>query len=256
MNLRRILVVHARLAGFVLLIECLTFWGWSRWFWTPIQARYMGAYLWSSLPGIPPASGLRIRWIWKTGPGGKRELAIEDDAVRVPSNEQDKTGMSLSQSAREAGWTGFAEGFPERLPIARLRSILSNQVFEGQTVWIFVLLPAMIGFAVAIFLLQCYVWLLDWLPEMPWRHQRFPWEDRAPTLFERGAALVRKTRAIIVRLGWTAIPGTRTLSKVLGTSTTEAAHPVKAASITLQPFGVCDGSSTRVYVWSETDEIE
>ncbi len=110
MNLRQIFVFHARLAGFVLLIECVTLWGWSRWFWTTIQAHYMGAYVWSSAPGISPEAGLKVRWIWKTAPGGKHELAIEDDAVRVLATANDEAGMALSRSARDAGWTTSGRG--------------------------------------------------------------------------------------------------------------------------------------------------
>lgn len=132
MNLRQIFVFHARLAGFVLLIEGVTLWGWSRWFWTPIQAHYMGAYVWSSAPGISPEAGLKVRWIWKTAPGGKHELAIEDDAVRVQATANDEAGMGLSQSARDAGWTRLVEGVPERIPAVRLRSILPTRTSRGK----------------------------------------------------------------------------------------------------------------------------
>jgi hypothetical protein len=256
MNLRRILFLYGRLAGFVLLIECITFWGWSRWFWTPVQAHYMGAYVWSSLPQIAPASGLNIRWIWKTDQRGLRELAIEDDAIRSVSSQKDEIGIRLSESAREMGWTGLVERVSERVPAARLRSVLSDQIFEGQSVWIFVLLPGLIGFAAAIFLLQCLIWLGDWLPEMPWQRQRLPWEDPVPTIFDRWAIWVMRIRLPIARLRCAVTRRAGSQLALSSVALTEEKVPQKAKPSALPVFGASDGSRGRVFVWSERDEID
>lgn len=253
MSLRSQFVFHARLTAFVLLVESFTFWGWSRWIWTPVQAHYMSAYLWNSLPERTPESKLRVRWIWKTAPGGKRELAVEDDAVRVPSNEHDRTGMDLSQTAREAGWTGLFEGPSESVPTSGLLPILTRQIFEGQSVWLFVLLPGMVGFVITMLLLQCFVWLDDWLPEMPWRRQRFPWEEPVPTVFDRFAIWVKSTPSRVASLREQAIqkPATQVSRSTIA--------PVKRASENPKSdpvFGIQGGTSPRVYMWCEKDEID
>jgi hypothetical protein len=216
----------------------------------------MAAYMWTSLPGIPAASGLSIRWIWKTAQSEKRELAIEDDAVRVPSVGHDAIGMRLSPPAREAGWTGVVEGPPERIPSARLRPILADKIFEGQSVWLFVLLPGLIGFGAAIFLLQCLVWLEDWLPEMPLQRQQFPWEDPAPTIFDRCAICVHRVRSLVVRSRRAAAQGTGSHLATTSIASKERKAPHKAKPPALPVFGVQDGSNGRVYVWSERDEID
>jgi hypothetical protein len=257
MNLRRTIVLYGRLAGFVLLIECITFWGWSRWCWTPIQAHYMGAYVWSYLPQIASAYGLNIRWIWKTDQRGNRELATEDDAIRSVSRQKDEIRIRLSESAREMGWTGLVEGVSERVPPARLRSVLSDQIFEGQSVWIFVLLPGLIGFAAAIFLLQCLIWLEDWLPEMPWQRQRLPWEDPVPTIFDRWATWVmRRIRPPIAHLHCAVTRRAGSQLAVSSMALTEEKDTQKAKSRALPVFGASDVSRGRVYVWSERDEID
>jgi hypothetical protein len=231
-----------------LLIECLTFWRWSQWFWTPVQAHYMAPYVWSALPGVSPASTLRVGWIWKTAPGGKREFALEDDAVRGPSSDQEKLGMILSQSSREAGWTGLVEGPREPVSAARMRPILAAQIFEGQSVWIFVVLPGMIGFVAAIFLLQCLVWLEDWLPELPWQRHRLPWENPVPNIWERGKVWIQRIPSIAIRSHG---PATQKRTTHLPDSTiaSQERHAPENLKGLAIPFSrVPDGASRRAYV--------
>jgi hypothetical protein len=255
MNLKSILVFYARLMGVVLLVECVTCWGWSRWFWTPIQTHYMGAYISTSVSGILPVSALKIRWIWKTAPGGKHELAIEDDAVRIHSTEHDRTGMELSQSARDAGWTSLFEGGPEPIALGKLKPVLSDQVFEGQGVWIFVLTPGLIGFGTTILLLHGLIWLEGWLPELPWRRQRFPWDDQSPNILESCAVWVERIPSVIVPLRRLANQRTR-MPPVVSTDATDTETSVRRASIAFPPFGANGGSISKVYRWSERDEID
>jgi hypothetical protein len=115
MNLRPVLVFYGRLAGFVLLVECVTFWGWSKWFWTLVQAQYMGAYLRTSVPGMAPDSELRIRWIWKTSASGKRALAIEDHAVPGALQRARNAPLSIGAGGwldRSCGGTSGADSQP------------------------------------------------------------------------------------------------------------------------------------------------
>ena len=67
-------------------------------------------------------STVEVSLIWKTRPHRKPELASDDDAVE----SEDETGMELSQSAIDAGWTGLTEGPPQQVSTAILRRGLAD----------------------------------------------------------------------------------------------------------------------------------
>ena len=140
MNRRPILAALARLAALAVVVQVGTIWVCSSWFWSPIQRHYLPAYFWSSLPVVAPST-VEVRLIWKTRQHRKPELASDDDAVR----SDDGTGMALSQSAIDAGWTGLTEGSPQQVSTAILGRDLADLAFDGESLWDFLLLPELCG---------------------------------------------------------------------------------------------------------------
>jgi hypothetical protein len=122
-------------------------------------------------------------------------------------------------------------------------SVLYDQIFKGQSVWVFVLLPGLIGFAAAIFLLQCLVWLEDWLPELPWRRQRFPREDPSPNIIDRGKIWVQKIPVLVVRLRRVANQRIGVRPAIFTMTPAEKQGFEKPKHTALSIFGVRSGSS-------------
>ena len=85
------------------------------------QRHYLPAYFWCSLPVVGPST-VEVRWIWKIGRHRKRQLATDDDVV----DSADGIGMTLSQSALDAGWKSLIEGPPQQVPADQLRPDLAD----------------------------------------------------------------------------------------------------------------------------------
>ena len=163
--------------------------------------------------------------------------------------------MGLSQAARDAGWTNLVEAGPEPIAFDKLRPVLSDQIFEGQSVWIFVLLPGLIGFGSTILLLHGLIWMKDWLPELPWRRPRLPWDDPAPNIVESCAIWVKRIPSLIAPLRRVAIRRIR-MPVASATDATDAETPALPTPAACPPFGAQGGPIAKFYRWSEKDEID
>jgi len=254
MNGRPILVALARLAVLLLTVEVGTIWVCSHWFWTPVQRHYLPAYIWCSLPVITPATA-EVRIVWKTGPHRKRQHATDDDAV----DSKGGTGMKLSQSALDAGWTGLTEGPQEQFSTATLRRGLADLAFDGEGLWRFLLLPEACGLVAFCFglygCLRLGNRLEDWATELAWRRQRSPWEEPSPSLFDKCSAMARALHSRLAKLHLRARKRIEMHRAATTAIAAVAEPPVRPASFALPLFGVHNGTG-RGYLWSEMDEIE
>ena len=76
--------------------------------WTPIERYYLGTYLKCTLLGTDRGSSAEVRWLYKTAPHGKQELALDADVVpataggdrRIPGIDEDD-GVGFLDACRE-----------------------------------------------------------------------------------------------------------------------------------------------------------
>lgn len=254
MNWRAILIRLAWLAALAIVCETGTIWVCSSWFWTPIQRHYLPTYIWCSLPVITPATA-EARIIWKTAPHRKREPATDDDAV----DSEGGTGMQLSQSALDAGWKGLAEGSLQQYLAATLRRDLPDLAFDGEGPWSFLLLPEACGLVMFCYGFYGCVrlgnWLMGWAADLTWKHQRSPWEELLPSLFDRFSATARGIQSQLAKLHRSATQCIKTHRAAPTASVAQPEPPARPASFAFPLFGVYNGTGEG-YLWSERDEIE
>lgn len=244
------------LAALAALVLCVTFLLWSRLVWTPVQRYYLGAYFRCSWPGFDPASPVEVRWIYKTAPGEKPELASEDDAIPAPSSTDRQIPLELSLAARQAGWTGLMFGPEERLRIATLKPLLENQFFDGESLWIMLLLPLLCGFSLYWFLLIVWAKYEDWIDSVPWPAEWIELSELVRSLFHKCRNKMRKIQFLPPELKryWTrktapkAMPAAPVIAPALPTK-----NPPQVA---FSPFGASDGTTKKGFVWSKKNEIE
>ncbi len=254
-NGRPILAVFARLTVVAVVVQAGTIWVCARWFWTPMQLHYLPAYFWSCLPVITPDT-VEVRLIWKTGRHRKPELAVDDDVV----SEGNEIGMTLSPLARDARWTRLSEGPPEQVSTARLRPVLADLVFDGESSRGFLLLPELCG--VAVYCLVVIGWYcLQWwcravIAELAWQRRVSTWEELSPILFAEGVATLRRVGSGVAALHWSAARRMKTRAAAPSTVTCPADTPVQRRSFAFPLFGVHGGNNADAYLWSEQEEIE
>ena len=219
-----------------------------------MQRHYLPAYVSSSLPVFTPAT-VEVRLIWKTGKHRKLELATEDDAV----SSEDGTDMAISQSARDARWTGLIEGPPQQVSTAVLGRDLADLAFDGESFWDFLLLPE--ACAVAVFCFTLFGWFclkgfcLALIAEFAWRRRLSSWQEVLPSLFDECAGLAQRTASGIAALHRSTVRCIETHWPAPSTSI-DRAEPIAAPqSFAFALFGVYNGTGEG-YVWSEKDEIE
>ncbi len=254
MNWRPIIAALTRLAVFAIVVHVGTIWACSSWFWSPIQRHYLPAYSWSSLPIVAPST-VEVRLIWKTRTHRKPELASDDDAVR----SDDGTGMELSQSAIDAGWTGLTEGLPQQVSTAILGRDLGDLAFDGESLWGFLLLPELCGAAVFCFALLGWFCLKWWyrtlVAEFAWRRRLFSWREVLPSLFEECAALAQKVSSGVAALHRSAARRIETQTPAPRTNMDRAEPIAKPQTFAFALFGVHNGTG-QCYLWTGKDEIE
>src|ERR1035437_6946051 len=68
--------------------------------WTPMQRYYLGTYVKCALLGTDRGSSAEVRWLYKTAPHGKQELALDTDVVPACSGGDRRIPMQLSPAAR------------------------------------------------------------------------------------------------------------------------------------------------------------
>jgi hypothetical protein len=252
MKWRPILVTVARLAVLAMVVEIGTIGVCWHWFWTPIERHYLPAYVWCSLPVITPASA-EVRFVWKTGPHRKPQLASDDDA----DDSEDGTGMALSQSARDAGWKKLLVSPAQKVPTAKLGPALADFAYAGESLWRFLLLPEECGLVMLCYGIYGSLWLLSWLLEWAadrsWKQS--PWAAASPSLLEGCAKAAQRLFFGIATLHKRAQhciePRRNVTNSKIAPSEPAATPPSFAISI----FGVHNGTNQR-FLWTEQNEIE
>jgi hypothetical protein len=254
MNRRRILLILVRLLAFAAVAEALTIWVFWRSPWTPIEHHYLHDYFASSLPLVGPST-LEVQWIWKVGRHQKRQLATDNDVV----DSADRTGMALSQAARDAGWKTLVRGPQQEVSAYELRPCLSNLAFEGQSLWELLLFPELS--ALAALCASLFVWFLvvgflrALVAEYAWRRRLCNWQELLSTLSQDCAAMAERVCSGLAEL-YRSIPG-HTDTHPVGTSAKvlQVQPPARPAAFAFPLFGVCNGTG-KGFLWSDTDEID
>lgn len=253
MNPRRILFIFVRLLAFAAVAETIAIWIFWRSLCTPIERHYLPAYIWCSLPIVSP-SNVEVRLIWKTGRRRKRELATNDDAIDFI----DGTGVELSRSAIEAGWKALIEGPPQQIPAEVLRPVLASLAFEGQSLWNFLLLPALTAMAALCLALCAWFLLVEFfralLAELAWRRRLLACERPLPSYFETYAAVARKICSGLAALHGGTARRIEMQHAAWRTNVALIAPEVKPESFTLPIFGVHNRTGED-HLWSEKNEI-
>jgi hypothetical protein len=175
---------------------CLCYWL----VWTPIERYYLGAYLKCALPGIDRGSSAEVRWLYKIGPHGKRELALDGDVVPVSSGGERRIPLELSPGARQAGWTGLMQAPGEWLQTATLKAVLEEQFYAGESIWRMLLMPLFMGAAMFFFLLAGFSMLPSRPQYEPWEMERFDWGRPPASLLQRWRTRTKEVGKIGFRL--------------------------------------------------------
>lgn len=255
MNLRRLLLILARLLAFAAIAEAVTLGIFWRSMWTPIERHYLPAYIWCSLPVITPAT-VEVRLIWKRARHRKPELAMDGDVDEAT----DGTGLALSQPARDAGWKKLIEGPPQQFSAERLRRLLATLAFEGQSLWDFLLLPELSALAALSAALCTWFLVIRFfravIAEYAWQRRLSAWHEVTPSLIADCRVLARR-----VCSGLRALHRTTQLRiqahRVARMTANIAQNELIAtpASFPFPLFGV-HNETGEGYLWSEKDEIE
>ena len=127
--------------------------------------------------GTGPASSTEVRWLYKTAPNEKQELATDADVVPATAGDDRGIPMQLSPAARQAGWTGLLQGPDEWLQTVRLQPLLEAQFYDGKNFWRLLLTPLLWGAAMFFSLLAggSILWGLNAYDE--WDLERIKWGE-------------------------------------------------------------------------------
>ncbi len=119
----------------VFVLPCVLFLAADLWLYyslPPLQEQYLSAYMASSvMPGGPKAKA-SIRWVTKTMPKHKPEVAGTEDVVEGTVR---RFPLQLSLSAQAAGWRGVVLSAPETFSAEALAGALRDDVYDGVSVW-------------------------------------------------------------------------------------------------------------------------
>jgi len=162
--------------------------------WTPMQRHYLRAYLRCALFGTGPASSTEVRWLYKTAPNEKQELATDADVVPATAGDDRGIPMQLSPAARQAGWTGLIQGSDEWLHSAMLQPFLQAQFYAGKSFWILLLTPLLWGAAMFFFLLAGGSVLRSLNAYDEWDLERIEWGEPPTRWPQRWRKKIGRTR--------------------------------------------------------------
>jgi hypothetical protein len=164
------------------------------WVLTPMQRYYLGSYLRCALLGTDPASSTEVRWLYKTAPNVKQELATDADVVPATAGDDRRIPMQLSQAARQAGWSGLLQGPDEWLQTVRLQPFLEAQFYDGKSIWRLVLTPLLWGAAMFFFLLAGENILRSLNAYDEWDLERIKWGEPPTSWPQRWRKKIGRTR--------------------------------------------------------------
>jgi len=254
MNLRRILLILARLLAFAAVAEAMAIWVFWRTSWTPIERHYLPAYVWCSIPVVTPET-VEVRLIWKTARHRKPQLATDDDVVDSPSG----AGMALSQSGMDAGWKALTEGPPREIPAEVLRPDLASLAFEDQSLWDLFLVPELSALEVLLVALCGWFLFIGFLRtvigEYAWRRRLSSRQELLPSLVKDCAAQAQRVGSGVAALHRSAVHRIQTHRTAPRPQVPVAEPSVRPVSFPIPLFGVPNGTG-QGYLWSERDEID
>ena len=230
----------------------------NRLVWTPIQRYYMGTYLKCAMLGTDPALRADVRWLYKTAPHRKQELALDGDVVSTFSGSERRIPIQLSPTARQAGWTGLMQGQDDWLQTARLQPFLQAQFYGGESIWRMLLTPLLWGAAMFFFLLAGWSALQSRSPYKRWKRKTIEWFP--PSLPQRWRTKMGRIRF--------RVPGfaKRQMPEIAPRTTPSA--PANAPADTLKKptqhvfalfgstIGAPNGEPKEGFAWEEMKEIE
>ncbi len=243
------------LATLLLLVLCGTLLLWSRLVWTPLQRYYFGPYLRCSWPGANTASLSEIRWIYKSTPNGKQELAQDDDVTPAPTDRGHRIPIELSPAAWQAGWTSLLLR-EERLQVAALKPLLKEQFYDDESLWAVLLMPMLCGFALYLFLLIAWSKYEDWIESIPWPVEWIERGKSAQSFLYKWTGKIGRIRSRLPELEkcWTRKVVSVETPKV--PATTPQAPLKQPSQAALPLFGANDGIPKEGFAWDKRDEID
>ncbi len=169
--------------------------------WTPVERYYLGTYLKCSLLGIDRTSWAEVRWLYKTAPHGKQDLALEADVVPASAGGDRRIPMELSPAARQAGWTDLMQGEGEWFRATWLQTFLQGLFYAGDSIWRVLLTPLLWGAAMFFLLLAGWSMWQSRCPYKRWDKETIDWGRPPPSLLERWRTRTRtKTKMKMGRI--------------------------------------------------------
>lgn len=224
--------------------------------WTPMQRYYFEAYLKCALFGTDRGSSVEVRWLYKTEPGWKQELALDTDVVPASSGGDRSIPMQLSPASRQAGWTGLLQGPDEWLQTARLQPFREAQFYAGESFWRLLVTPLLCGTAMLFFLLAGQRVLQSWLERKKRDMEWIEWGEPPPSLLQRWWA--KKGRVQFRLPGfWKQRRPEIALKPPPPEPATAPAEPLKKPPQAALPiFGAPTGKPKEGYAWEETKGID
>ncbi len=224
--------------------------------WTSTRRYYLGTYLKCAMLGTDPALRTEVRWLYKTAPHGKQELALDADVVPVSSGGDLRIPMQLSPAARQAGWTGLMQGQDEWLPTARLQTFLQAQFYAGESIWRMLLTPLLWGAAMFFSLLAGWSMLQSRFTYKRWERETIAWGRPPPSSLQRWRTKMGRIQFRLRGFANRRIPEIAP-KPTLPAPATACADPLKK---TTQPvltlFGAPNGRLKEGFAWDEHNGIE
>ncbi len=237
---------------------CASFYVWNRTLLTPVERYYFGTYWRCSWFESGPTRLTKVRWLYKTAPRKKQELALDSDVLSAPSDEHE-IPVQLSPAARDAGWTGLVESDEERYPAAVLSRFLQASFYDGESLGWMLLSPLLIMLAMLLFLFVARSAIQSMLRYWECRSLRMVWEPYSPNLYERWVQRIGDIRFQVPRVAKkkslkTIKVDTKPIEQPAVASTSNTPKPPSQISL---PFsGVPDQSGKEKFVWDESKGIE
>jgi hypothetical protein len=165
--------------------------------------------------------------------------------------------MKLSASAREQGWGSLARGPRESFYAAALKPYLAAQFFAGESIWVMLLEPVLLGMAAALFLLAGWAMLPRRQRHQYWSMDRIEWREPNPSPLLRWRTNMQGLRSGISELmrRRTSVIQAKPLPPTPVPIPPEPPKEQQTQPV-FQPFGTPGGKSKEGFTWEKTRGIE
>lgn len=214
---------------------------------TPLQRWYFWPYLNCALQGNDLGFYSEIHWLYKTAPRRKQELATDEDVISSADKRGDSLPITLSATARNAGWTGLLRGEEEWIEIRRLQPFLRQEFYGGQSLSRMLLTPVLWSIAALLALLA-----VENVFRSLWTSKRRVWiiqGEPSPSLFTRCAQTMHTLRSVSASLT-TAMARLKTRTPAVKSTTAAAGKlPEKSIQASIPLFGASTRSPGGKHIW-------